>query len=260
VSEAPVPGERRAASLAPAELAAAFGDALRFLTIVPAPGERRAGHYGVPAFPLVGLAIGAGAVVLDLALGLFPFELRNVVLVGYLAIVSGGIHFDGLADTLDALGGGTPEERRRILGDAAIGAFGALGLMLGIALQLTSLSLLDETARTRALLTAPLLARWAMPLTGWRARTFRPEGLGAAFVAALDGRDLAIASGLAIAGAVLAGGSVGALAVLMAAAVANGVRRFADRRFDGVNGDILGAAGVIVETLTLALFVLESSP
>ena len=87
--------------------------AVRFLTVVPLPGREPP---GAPAlgraawwFPVVGLFLGVGLAGMLLALhALFPPLVAAVLLVAVWKVVTGGIHLDGLADSLDGLAGRDP--------------------------------------------------------------------------------------------------------------------------------------------------------
>ena len=59
-----------------------------------------------------------------------------VLLVAAWALATGAIHLDGLADSADALGGSDRERRLAIMRDAQIGSFGALALVLVVALKI----------------------------------------------------------------------------------------------------------------------------
>ena len=78
--------------------------AFQFLTLLPIKRSFTVEQIGRSTvyFPLVGLAIGlvlAGVnYVLELIL---PAGVVNILLVGLLAFLSGGLHLDGFADTMD---------------------------------------------------------------------------------------------------------------------------------------------------------------
>src|SRR5690349_2704624 len=109
--------------------------ALQFLTIIrvrttPPFGERSFGR-SAAFFPLVGTMLGAIVWGVDRALTeVCPFSLRNLVAVAVLAVLSRGLHFDGLADSADGLfGSHDPEGRLSIMKDSRIGTFGTLALV-----------------------------------------------------------------------------------------------------------------------------------
>ena len=109
---------------------------ITFLTRLPFPFFFKSPHTSVSEslwlFGLVGLAIGAaqGLIVLALlALGLSGL-LAAVIAVATIALLTGGLHEDGLADVADSLGGGkTPDQRDGILKDPRLGSYGVLALV-----------------------------------------------------------------------------------------------------------------------------------
>jgi adenosylcobinamide-GDP ribazoletransferase len=236
-------------------LAADLTDALRFLTILPAKGRGSSPAFGHAAFPLVGLLLGALAIAADTASGFLPERLRDLEVLMLWAIATGAIHYDGLADTLDALGGSTIEERLRIMRDGSVGSFAVVGLVLVVAAKLSALELLDGTARSRAILAAPALGRWAMLVTAFRAPAARTGGLGAEFSLALAPRALAIATATIVVVATIAAGAPGLILVGIVIVAAVLLRRLAVAAFGGITGDVLGASGEVGEMLALVFFV-----
>jgi adenosylcobinamide-GDP ribazoletransferase len=231
-----------------------FVAAVRFLTRVPLPASLSGAGFGAAAFPIVGLLIGAAALVADAITGALPLGVRNVAILGVWAILTGAIHYDGLADTLDGFGAANREERLRVMRDAAVGVFAVLGLVLVVGAELAALGELEGSARTQALLATPALGRWAMVLTGVGARSARDEGLGAAFAREVSAIDASVATLVTIVSVTIIAGRAGWLACLLVAMGAGGMRRIATSAFGGVTGDVLGASGVMFETLALAFF------
>src|SRR5215471_18662596 len=115
--------------------------AVRFLTIVPVPGREDTGRSALGRagwwFPVIGCALGAVLVVTDRALqGIVSPLLSALLVLSLWKLVTGGLHLDGLADCLDSLGGRDAEQRLAIMRDSRIGAFGALGLILLLLLEI----------------------------------------------------------------------------------------------------------------------------
>ena len=141
-----------------------FLQAVAFLTIIPVRA-RSSGGLGRAAawFPLVGLLLGAILAAAQAGLvRIFPPLLSASLLVALWAILTGGLHLDGLIDSCDALPASVPRERRlEILRDPHRGAFGVAGLALFIVLKTAALAGLRPPAAV-ALLLAPTLARWAV--------------------------------------------------------------------------------------------------
>jgi adenosylcobinamide-GDP ribazoletransferase len=223
-----------------------FLAAISFLTLVPV-GRRleldaAAVARAAPLYPLVGAALGAAG---GAAAGWLP-----VLGVAVVAVLSGAMHLDGLADTADALGGRTRERRLEIMRDHAIGAYGATALALALLLKVGVLAELDEPFL--AYLAAGACSRWA-PLPLVSALPYaRSEGQARALTAARPWA--ATLLGLLVAGAiaVAAAGLRGLGAVAAAAAVALLLGLFFRRWLGGVTGDTLGATVELAEIAALA--------
>ncbi|MBM4421206.1 MAG: adenosylcobinamide-GDP ribazoletransferase, partial [Chloroflexi bacterium] len=100
--------------------------AIGFLTVLPL-GTGRPGPWAVAAFPLAGLLSGAAsAAVLLAAETVLPRSVAAVAALVALAAVTGGLHLDGLADTVDGLAGARDSEARlAIMRGGATGPLGA---------------------------------------------------------------------------------------------------------------------------------------
>jgi adenosylcobinamide-GDP ribazoletransferase len=187
--------------------------AARYLTIVPIPGAGpgRANAFGGTAvwFPVVGLGLGVVLAGVDRITGLiFPSLLAALLTVTAWKLVTGGLHLDGLADSLDGLAGRDPAQRLAIMRDSRIGAFGAMGLILVL--------LLFPPARS--------------------------EGSGAAFTASVEWWAAPVALAIALAVTLGALQGLGALVFALSIACGVAVAWFIVTRVSGITGDVLGAA------------------
>jgi adenosylcobinamide-GDP ribazoletransferase len=237
--------------------------AVRYLTIVPLGGR------GVPDtgpgpgavwFPVVGLAVGGVLVGVDqVVTRVFPPLLAALLTVTAWKVLTGGLHLDGLADCLDALGGRDAAHRLAIMRDRRVGTFGALGLILLLLLEVATVAELSPARRWRALLVVPAVGR-ALPVL--LARLYppaRPDGHGARFAAAVRAPTAGLALAVALAAAVSALGAAGAVAAAAAALVAVGFGGWLARRLGGITGDVHGAAVELGE-LTALLVIVASPP
>ena len=211
--------------------------------------------------PAVGLALGA---VLAAAawcltwLGFDPLP-AAAVLVGLLALLTRGLHLDGLADTFDALGSYRGADRAlAIMKSPETGPLGASAVVLVLLADAAALAVL--VARHDWLLIAVGMAvgRLGIALCCARpVRPARPDGLGALVagsvpVPACVAWTLAMTASAAVAAwpgaawpAAHGSGSDAVratLAVLLGCAVALLLARQCVRRFGGITGDVLGAA------------------
>lgn len=234
--------------------------AVSWLTVVPvgAVDLRRAGA-ALRWAPVVGLGLGgvAGTVFVGLrALGV-PALVGGFVVVGFLALVTRGMHIDGLADSADGLGCYGPSERAlAVMADGATGPFGVVALIVACGVQAAALANLPVTPT--ALATLALACAVGRAGFIWCARrgvaAARPSGLGA--VVAGSQRWWAAPAWwavLAVAGYLLLAGWRAVLAVGLAAAFTVAVSAHTRRRFGGMSGDVLGAVSEIGTTTVLAV-------
>lgn len=230
--------------------------AVRYLTIVPLPG--RAPHGGeaigraAPWFPAVGLGIGIALAVVERATSaLFPSLLAALLTVTAWKLLTGGLHLDGLADCLDGLVGRDAAHRLAIMRDSRIGAFGAIGLILFLLLEVAAVAELPPAVRWRALLVIPAVARATPAVLARLFPAAKAEGHGAAFRAGAPLAAAPIALAVALVAAAAALGSAGLLAAAAALAGALALGWFMAGRLSGITGDVLGAAIEVAELAAL---------
>ncbi len=203
----------------------------------------------MPMYPMVGLLIG---LILALASRL-PLSSWIVAwtLTGLNLYLTRGLHWDGWADLWDGWGSGATGERFwDIIKDSRIGAFGSMGLILGLGMQTALL----ETAVSRnawaAILFAPVFGRFCCLVLARLSTNLTRSGLGenamrgATWTALVLGGCTTLIPAPALSPTHLAASLVLAAAPL-AALVALG------RRHNGVNGDFLGTAIVAGEICAL---------
>lgn len=212
--------------------------------------------------PLVGLLLGGlAAAVLAIGSWLYPGAvgalLTGTLTVGLLALLTRGLHLDGLADTADGLGRlGSADASLTVMRQPDIGPFGVLCLIFVIVIDSVALGRCIVVGRGPvSVVTAVVAGRLAMvhsAVPGIVAA--RTEGLGA-WVAESVPRArawclTAVASGLIVLPLAF---SHLALAVRLGCALAGGlasgslIRRRSAARFGGITGDVLGA---VCETAT----------
>ncbi|MDB4973825.1 MAG: cobS [Myxococcaceae bacterium] len=232
----------------------AFACAVLFLTRVPLPTlklDARDFARSAAYFAWVGALVAAalfGCARLTAGLGT---RLSSLLVVASWVAITGGLHLDGLADTVDGVSGGRGERARTldIMRDSRIGAHGALALVLVLALKWAALERVFEL-HSLAWLMAPVVARFACTLLMAWFPYARDAGLGSSFVDAV--RWPALVSGAAAVS--LAGFLLGPVAPLAAvcgsgAAILLGLRM--NKRLAGLTGDVYGAAIELAELSAL---------
>ena len=231
-------------------------DAAGFLTRVPV-GRRPDGpppSAAVRWFPVVGALVGVATATAYWA-GVWlagPF-LGASLAVAVQVLLTGAFHEDGLADTADAAGGWSREERFRILDDPVHGTYGVLALVLVVVVRVAAVAALTTAEAWVVLPAVHALSRGAAVAVMGFVPPASTEGLGAATTRGLVRRDVAIGAAVAVvAGAVLLGAWV--LPVTAAvAAVAVTMGRYARRTLGGIAGDLLGATQQLSDIAALVV-------
>jgi adenosylcobinamide-GDP ribazoletransferase len=235
--------------------------AFTFLTRIPLPGATRVDAdllaRSAVWFPLVGAAVGAiGALVLVGAARVWSAPVAAALSLLATVLVTGAFHEDALADTADGLGGGQTRERMlEIMRDSRIGSYGAVALVISLALRMGCLTMLVAPEAAPAVVGAHVLARWSsLPLIGFLPYV-RAQGAGKPFVGGVT--PVRVLTGTVLA-ALLAAVALGpdALVAGVAAGIVTALAGvFFRNRLGGITGDCLGAANQAVE-LTVYLVVL----
>jgi len=222
--------------------------------------------------PAVGLLLGVIAaavlVVADRLLGAGPLTAAGLA-VATLALLTRGLHLDGLADLADGLGSGQPAPiALDIMRRSDVGPFGTVTLILALLIQVAALSQAETAGPGRgaaALITAMITSRLALT---WACRqgvpAARPNGLGAlvagtvrlAIPVLLTLATVTVAAAAVAVCATMTGDSLGwtlPLAVVAGLAAAFVVQRQSTRRLGGITGDVLGALAEVATTVTLVV-------
>lgn len=195
------------------------------------------------AFPFVGLLIGGLTWVAHAAvnaLGLPPMVSAGMALA-VLALATGALHFDGLADYADGIGGGRDKAHAlEIMRDSRVGSYGVLAMILVSLLWVGSVA--AAAPGLPEFLFAAVLSRAAMVVVQEALPLARTDGMAQ------------LASGRSnTARVVVAGLAVGALVfwpvqLVVCALVAALVAFQAKRKIGGQTGDVLGAVQFLTET------------
>ena len=208
-------------------------------------------------FPVVGAALGG-------LLGLawwgsrhwWPAGVAAAVVVILDLVLTGMLHFDGLVDSADGLLPHLSRERRlAVMSEPTIGAF---GLGAGAVVLLARWAALASIKPSVVLLVGFWMAsRTLMAIVVVAVPYARESGLATAFL----GRGMAARRGAQVAAVLGTTGAVvclvawrplgGSVSLLCAVLGALAVVLLARRRLGGFTGDVLGAAGVVLETVGL---------
>ncbi|MDR0454947.1 MAG: adenosylcobinamide-GDP ribazoletransferase [Deferribacteraceae bacterium] len=225
----------------------AFCNALSFLTVIR---FRNGGEFYPKAalywFAPVGLLIGAGLALIHTMSGaVSPF-----LMIAYLAIITGFLHLDGLADTFDGLfSNKSRREKLRIMRDSRIGAIGAAALILSF---LGKYHAFKQLAGFWPFVAIPSLSRFSMVFLFTVLPYLRKTGLGKEFSCERGGRLFIQIAPAEIIILFALGIQSWFLINSVFAAVLLFIFLWYKRSVGGITGDTLGAACEITET---ALFL-----
>jgi adenosylcobinamide-GDP ribazoletransferase len=242
--------------------------AVTTLTVLPVPVgknhrsriDRSAAAVAMGAAPAVGALLGlalAGLLWVGHAAGAPPLVAAALTVTAS-TLLTRGMHLDGLADTVDALGSyRTGDAALDIMKKSDIGPFGVAAIALTLLIQTAALAALAGTrAQIGAVVTAYAAGRLAITLVCRRGvPAARPGGLGALVaqtvpvpVAALLAIVVTAAATVAIPDRPWQGPAVVAASIVVVLVLA----RHAVRRFGGITGDVLGAVTELSTTVALA--------
>ena len=232
--------------------------AMSFLTVLPvgnadgSPGERLGRGY----FPAIGAVIGlVAALAYTLTAAATSTLLGAAAAVTVLAVLTGAIHLDGLADSADGLfGRGDATRRLKVMRDPRLGSYGVTAIAVFLLLEVAAISSLSPARAVAGLVIAGALSRLATLAVISFVPYVRASGLG---VAAWDSRhrglDLVVGS-VTAAIVCLLDWRRALVAIPLVALVAVSLVVLARRRIGGATGDICGATAELSQLAVLLVF------
>ena len=235
--------------------------AVSFLTVLPvanadgSPGERLGRAY----FPAIGALIGfAAGVAYVLSAAVTTPLLGAAVAVAVLALMTGALHLDGLADSIDGLmARGDTARRLEVMRDPRLGSYGVTAIAVVLVLEVAAIASISPLRALVGLVIAGALSRLATLAVIAFVPYVREAGLG---VAAWDERrrGLDLAVGAATAAVVCLLDWKRALVTLpLVALVGVTMAVVARRRVGGATGDICGAVAELSQLAVLLVFAVR---
>jgi len=232
---------------------------IAFLTIIPVGMDpdclTDAADY-MHVFPIVGAFIGLLAGIFAwLLLNILATSIVGVLTLGFILLVTGLHHTDGLLDFGDGIMyQGPPEKKIEIMHD---GQTGAGGLALGLVTILTTafcIAQLNQNFIIQSLIVSEVSAKLTMVIMAWVGRSAH-EGMNTHFVNAMHDqhRNLRLIVALFIAFSIVLSllRIVGFTAVIAGLAVALVLTMISNRHFKGVTGDVFGAGNELARLASL---------
>jgi adenosylcobinamide-GDP ribazoletransferase len=237
--------------------------AFRTLTIFPVPGQDALKHSdSLPFFPLVGGVLGLllWAVSLINTLingnGGWPMGVAAIMLLASV-ISTRSLHLDGLADFVDAVGGGRDQSKRlEIMKDTQLGVFGAVAIILALLCKWLAFARLVAVGSTIWLILIHMLSRTMQVHLAVKLPYARGEGGTALpFVQDASGYHRWAAFTLVLI-ATLAYGPLGLVALATAQIITWVYGAWCRKNMGGITGDLLGAGNEIIEVVLLLLIAM----
>jgi len=248
--------------------------AIRFLTIIPIisfyPSNNTNQNEEVleenfansmAFFPLVGMLIGVLLVILRQIFYYLPVSslVGDTLVLIFWIWLSGGLHLDGFADSVDGfLGGHNKEETLKIMKDSSTGAKGVVALVSLLLLKFVLLVEMPLFLKDAVLFFTPTIGRWSMVITAFLGKPARlKNSMGKIFIDYVSWREVIFATlTMAVIG-ILLFRLYFLLLVIIGIGIVLLILKYSQKRIGGISGDILGAINEIVEVfILLALCIL----
>ena len=207
-------------------------------------------------FPLVGAFIGLLAGLFGWVTSQFlPSLVVGALVLGFLLLITGVHHTDGLLDFGDGvMGHGSPERKIEIMHDQLTGAGGlSLGIMT-LLITAFSIAELNTDIIIQGIVVAEVSAKLSMVIGAWAGKAAH-QGMASSFLEAMHGKKgtarlivaLALSLGIVLPLLWLAG-AVALLAAIMTSLIIVGISH---RHFKGITGDVLGATNKLTRMVSI---------
>jgi adenosylcobinamide-GDP ribazoletransferase len=225
----------------------------QFLTRIPMPSTTFTSDSlprAVKFFPLVGLVVGSGAVLVQkILISHMARPLVALAVLIFLVVITGCLHEDGLADTVDAFGGGwTKDQILFIMKDSRIGSYGATALTLSLLARYLLLAALPIEHFAAYVISAHVLCRWSsLPLSYFLPPGREQDSQGARIAKQTSMSSLIFGSAFSLSIVIYALRRASISPLMIAVLVAALSGWFYVRKIGGVTGDCFGATSQLTE-------------
>lgn len=210
----------------------------------------------ISMYPLVGGVIGLGLALVAMT-PVSPWVLAWG-LTGANIFLTRGLHWDGWADLWDGWGSGVTGERFwEIVKDSRIGAFGVLGLVLGLGLQTALFETVIRQQAWATLVWSCVFGRFCCLVLAFRGRSMSRPGLGRNALRGATGRALLLGGLCTVMPGLLLSPSHIGLSLIVSLAPMAALLRLG-RVQGAINGDFLGAAIIAGEICALLPLAIQS--
>lgn len=230
--------------------------ALQFMTRIPIDinldVKREDFKKTVKFFPIIGLIIG----LFEASIYLVCFRIFSESMAAFFTVLShlfitGGIHIDGLSDTVDGIFSGRSKDRiLEIMKDSRVGTFGSLAIVFLILGKIISISDIPHHLRITTIVLAPIISRTMNIFLMYNRKYARQqEGMGDMFIGVIDKTEFNIALFLGIIISIIIGRLNGVILFVLCFIFTLCFRNYIENKIQGLTGDILGASDELNELL-----------
>lgn len=240
-----------------------FLTGVQFLTRLPTPAFQFREEYFVQAllyFPLIGLLIAlimTGANLL--LLKVFTPAISSAVLLFLYVLITGGLHLDGLLDSIDGFFSHRSREKiLEIMKDSRVGAHGVTGAVIFLLLKYSLYQSLGTAISYNSLWQVFILSRWAMVLLIHCFPYIRPQGLGKMYQEQDTTKQFLGSATLAYGLILLLGWKLGLVLIISLTAATWFYGKKIVQIIGGMTGDTYGACTELMEALGLVIVLLCS--
>lgn len=186
---------------------------------------------------------------------LFPVYVKGLLLAISYMVITGGIHFDGAADSADGLFSGRTGERIfEIMSDSHIGSFGVLCLIF---IVLSQFVLFSNLSAAECFL-VPVVGRTAAILGSYRKKYAKKnKGMGTVFIESINTKVLISNIMILIASNVVFKGRIVFIAASFAAlSISCLISKWVEKKIGGMTGDTCGFVTEISQIIFMFLLLI----
>lgn len=192
---------------------------------------------GIKYMPIIGMIIGALMYLIALGNKIFHPEVVSVLVWVSYIYITGGLHIDGLADSVDGVLSNRDKKRvMEIMKDSRIGAFGVISIIVLLLMNIT----LTTHVAINTIFIVPVVGRCCGVVAASLGECARKDGMGKAIIEYSSAKEMIFAiSVTALLSYIMSGlNSVVVFAVVLI--VTTLVVKFFKNKIDGMTGDTIG--------------------
>ena len=224
---------------------------------IPTPKQNA---YSVLYYPLIGVLMGVilwiGAIYLPV-----PTIAKGAILTAFWVWITGGLHLDGLADSIDGFVGGYGNQQKTldIMKDPHIGAMGVMAIVIALLLKFAFIVELLKMGYFLGLVIAPIFGRLSLLFLLLTTPYVRQNGLGLALSQHLPKKLTLMVLLLSLLAIFIISINIAMMTIFIFLLMGLYLRQWFIQRIGGITGDTLGAGVEMMEVLILGISVIMTN-